>query len=110
MTRNSRRWNLFGFWLEERTTLLPDEWNDLDQIRRRLVIIYLRWLYIDHMIKGVPGFVRLSFIHGLATLFTICLFPPPPHTPAIAVPVVWGASWGTAITIYTLTPLLKHLS
>lgn len=89
--------------------MLPGAWKNLGPARRSLAVFYLRLLFFKHILQGAPGPVRLAILHSLATLFALFLLPPPPQTPPIAIPIVWGASWGIAITIYGFTSLLKFL-
>ncbi len=87
--------------------MLPGAWKNLSQTRRSLAVLYLLFLFLHHRQKEVPTFFKISLIHGLATLMTLAMLPPPPVTPPIAVPIVWGASWGTALIIYSICPLIK---
>lgn len=89
--------------------MLPDAWKKLGLTRRRLALVYIRYKLYEHFMDSIPGSVRLTILHSLSTIFTIFLFPPPPETPPLAIPIVWGASWGTAIIIYSATPILKHI-
>src|SRR5512146_1255930 len=113
MTKNCRRLTLSVSWQEaeqsseERPTLLPDAWNALGPIRRRMAVHYLRFLILQQIFNQAPGFVRLTVIHGLVVLVTIGLLPPPPSTPPVAIPLIWPASLGVAIAIYSISPILK---
>jgi hypothetical protein len=44
----------------------------------------------------------LASIHLLATLCTLALFPPLPHTPPLAVPLAWSASLSITIVSWKL--------
>lgn len=89
--------------------MLPEEWNGLGRTRRRLAIYYLRYKRFEYFMDRIPGSVRLTILHSLATMCTLLFLPPAHETPPLAIPIVWGASWGTAIIIYSVTPLLKYI-
>ncbi len=90
--------------------MLPDAWSALGTIRRRLAVQYLRFLVFQQLFNRLPGFVRLTVIHGLVVMIIIGLLPPPPSTPPIAIPLIWAASLGVAIAIYSIQPILKYFS
>jgi hypothetical protein len=87
-------WFFYFYWLNNQSKL--EIWFLFKQTPRPLRIFY-----------RYPRFLKISILHGISTLLTLAMLPPYPETPPIAVPIVWAASLGTAITIYTLVPALK---
>lgn len=86
---------LFYYYFFCRQTRL-DVWLRYKQTPRPLRVFY-----------RYPRFLKISILHGISTLLTLAMLPPYPETPPIAIPIVWAASLGTALTIYTLVPALK---
>lgn len=56
---------------------------------------------IGRFLRHMPFPLRLGLLHGVLTLGTLATFPLPPQIPALAIPVVWGASFATALVLLT---------
>jgi hypothetical protein len=82
-------------------TTLPPEWNRLSQKRREFALWYLRLLTAIIYLASIPKVIWLIVVHGLTTMLTLFLMPPPPQLPAIAIPIVYCASIGTTMFIYS---------
>lgn len=90
-------------------------WEKLNyKNRRKFVLAYGLVMIFDNLgaifnkrrFLRQPKFLNLFIIHGASTLGTLALMPPVPETPAIALPIVWGASLGTAIVISSFLNLV----
>ena len=72
----------------------------------RMGILLLTLICLTHLAFRQSPFLRLSAIHGIATLSTLALFPPAPSLPPIAIPIIWAASLCASLTLVSLAKLM----